>query len=72
MNDEVKRERGFVKSFNPTRGFGFIESDRKEFFVHFSAIVGEGYKSLKQGQAVEFEPANGKKGLKAVKVVVGE
>lgn len=62
-------ERGKVKWFNATKGFGFIErSTGEDVFVHFTAIVGEGYKDLTEGQAVEFEVTQGAKGLQAQKV----
>ena len=64
---------GTVKWFNDAKGFGFItpaEGD-KDVFVHFSALVGEGFKSLPEGANVEFETEEGPKGpqAKAVKVV---
>jgi CspA family cold shock protein len=62
---------GKVKWFNDAKGFGFIVQDSGEadVFVHFSGIKGEGYKSLREGQAVEFEVQNDAKGLRAVNVV---
>jgi len=62
-------ERGTVKWFNDAKGFGFISRESGEdVFVHFRAIVSDGFKSLKEGQAVEFEVVNGQKGLQADKV----
>jgi CspA family cold shock protein len=62
-------ERGKVKWFNSEKGFGFIERDGGEdVFVHFSAIEGEGYKSLDEGQEVEFEIENGQRGPQATNV----
>jgi len=60
---------GKVKWFNDKKGFGFILNDEeKDVFVHFSAIEGEGYKTLREGDAVEFESEEGPKGLFAAKV----
>ena len=63
------REQGTVKWFNASKGFGFIQRQSGEdVFVHFSAIQGDGYKSLNEGQAVEFEVTRGPKGLQAASV----
>lgn len=63
------REQGTVKWFNASKGFGFIQRQTGEdIFVHFSAIQSEGYKSLNDGQAVEFEVTKGPKGLQAANV----
>jgi CspA family cold shock protein len=63
------KEQGTVKWFNASKGFGFIQRQSGEdVFVHFSAIQGEGYKSLNEGQAVEFEVRKGPKGLQAENV----
>ena len=62
--------KGKVKWFNGTKGYGFIESESgKDLFVHFSEIQGEGFKTLVEGQAVEFEKTMGQKGPQASKVV---
>jgi CspA family cold shock protein len=62
-------ENGTVKWFNRTKGFGFIEREAGEdVFVHFSAITGDGFKTLEQGQQVEFEVVQGPKGLQAANV----
>ena len=61
--------KGVVKWFNDSKGFGFIEQDNGEdVFVHFSAIQGDGFKSLVEGDAVEFEVQKGPKGLQAANV----
>jgi len=63
------RERGTVKWFSNQKGYGFIARESGEdVFVHFSAIQGDGYKSLNQGEQVEFSVQEGNKGLSAVEV----
>ena len=63
------KEQGTVKWFNASKVFGFIQRQSGEdIFVHFSAIQAEGYKSLNEGQAVEFEVTSGPKGLQAANV----
>ncbi len=65
------REVGTVKWFNETKGYGFIARDNgDDVFVHFSAIRAEGYKTLEEGQRVEFTVAQGDKGPQAQDVVV--
>ncbi|MHB1455469.1 MAG: cold-shock protein [Armatimonadota bacterium] len=60
---------GKVKWFNDSKGYGFIETDEgKDVFVHYSAITMEGYRSLAEGQAVQFEIVEGNKGLQAANV----
>ena len=62
--------KGTVKWFSNQKGYGFITpEDGDDVFVHHSAIQGEGYKSLDEGQQVEFEVQQGPKGLQAVNVV---
>jgi CspA family cold shock protein len=62
--------RGKVKWFNGSKGYGFIAQEGgADVFVHFSAIQGDGFKSLDEGQEVEFEVVNGPKGLQAANVV---
>lgn len=61
---------GTVKWFNPEKGFGFIEVEGgDDVFVHFSAIVGEGFKTLDEGQRVEFNVVQGNRGPQAENVV---
>jgi CspA family cold shock protein len=61
---------GKVKWFNAQKGFGFIEIEGEDdVFVHFSAIQGDGYKALEEGQEVEFEVTEGPKGPQAANVV---
>ena len=61
--------RGTVKWFSDEKGFGFISrEDGDDVFVHHTGITGEGYKSLKEGQAVEFEVTQGPKGAQASNV----
>jgi CspA family cold shock protein len=63
-------EQGTVKWFNAAKGYGFISRQSGEdVFVHFSAINSDGYKSLNEGQAVEFDVVKGPKGLQAANVV---
>lgn len=63
------REQGTVKWFNATKGFGFIQRESgDDVFVHYSAIQSDGYKTLDEGQAVEFEVVAGPKGDQAANV----
>lgn len=65
---------GTVKWFNESKGFGFItpSDGGKDVFVHFSAIQGSGFRTLKEGQVVEFEIENGPKGPQATQVRAAE
>ena len=61
--------KGSVKWFNDQKGYGFVtQEDGTDIFVHFSAIQGEGFKTLHEGQEVEFEVTDGPKGLQASNV----
>ena len=63
------RERGHVKWFNATKGYGFISREQGEdLFVHFSAIQGDGFRTLEEGEEVEFEVVQGDKGPNAINV----
>ena len=62
---------GTVKWFNAEKGFGFIEVEGgKDVFVHYSAISGEGFKSLQEGQKVQFDIVEGQRGEQAANVVI--
>jgi CspA family cold shock protein len=66
----LMRLTGRVKWFNDSKGYGFIEQEGgRDIFVHYTAIQGEGFKSLAEGQKVEFEIIEGAKGPQATKVV---
>jgi len=66
---EVTHTQGKVKWFNDTKGFGFISGEGgQDIFVHHTAILAEGYRSLKEGDVVEFDLEPGPKGLKAINV----
>lgn len=61
---------GVVKWFSPKKGYGFITmEDGQEVFVHYTAIDGSGFRSLEQGDKVQFDVSQGPKGLKAAKVM---
>ena len=67
------REIGTVKWFNSTKGFGFIERENgNDVFVHYSAISGTGYRSLEEGQRVEFTVVQGQKGPQAQDVTIAQ
>jgi cold shock protein len=67
----AEKEQGTVKWFNGSKGYGFIQREEGEdVFVHFNAIVGDGYRNLEEGQRVEFNVTQGQKGLQAEDVVV--
>jgi cold shock protein len=65
----VPMEKGTVKWFNTTKGYGFIKRETGEdVFVHYRSIEGDGFKNLKDGEVVEFEVEQGQKGLQATNV----
>lgn len=65
----MSKEQGTVKWFNAEKGYGFIQrKSGADVFVHQSAILTEGYRTLEQGQTVEFEVVKGEKGLQAASV----
>lgn len=67
----AERETGTVKWFNSTKGYGFVTRDKGgDVFVHFSSVVGEGYRTLEEGQKVEFSVVDGEKGPQAHEVSV--
>ncbi len=67
--EETQMEQGKVKWFNAEKGFGFIEREGgDDVFVHFSAIQGEGFKSLDEGQDVTFDVEQGQRGAQAANV----
>jgi cold shock protein len=70
--EEKIMARGTVKWFNDAKGYGFIAQDAggEDVFVHFQAIQGEGFKTLREGQAVEFDIVQGPKGKQAANVTV--
>jgi CspA family cold shock protein len=66
-----ERETGNVKWFNGEKGYGFIAREQgDDVFVHFSAIQGQGFRNLDEGQSVEFDVEQGQKGLQATNVAV--
>jgi CspA family cold shock protein len=67
----TEKEQGIVKWFNGSKGYGFIERDAGgDVFVHYTAILGEGFRNLDEGQRVEFVVTQGEKGPQAQEVVV--
>jgi CspA family cold shock protein len=71
MQEMNERVTGTVKWFNASKGYGFIERQGgPDVFVHFSAIQADGFRSLQEGQRVEFSIENGPKGLQAANVVI--
>ena len=64
------RTSGTVKWFNDAKGFGFISTENGDVFVHFSAIQGNGFRTLPEGAAVELDVVEGPKGLQAANVVM--
>jgi len=70
LGDNMSKSTGTVKWFNPDKGFGFItqENGEEDVFVHFRAILSNGFKSLDEGQRVSYEIERGQKGLQAANV----
>jgi cold shock protein len=69
LEDRNVKLKGTVKWFNNAKGFGFIgRDDGPDVFVHYSALIADGYKSLQEGDAVEFEIVDGQKGPQAANV----
>jgi len=67
----AERETGTVKWFNASKGYGFVSREQgDDVFVHYSAIGGDGYRSLEEGQKVEFTVTDGQKGAQAQDVVI--
>lgn len=64
----MKRLTGIVKWFNDAKGYGYLASDGEDYFVHYTAISGDGFKTLAEGQSVSFAPVQGPKGLQAAEV----
>ncbi len=69
MSDVNTKSTGTVKWFSDSKGYGFIESEGEDLFVHFSEIQGDGFRTLSEGQTVDFEKTMGKKGHQASNVV---
>ena len=69
-SDDSQRHTGTVKWFNDRKGYGFIAEGSSTIFVHYTAIQGEGFRTLEAGQQVEFSVVDGRKGPQAVNVVV--
>jgi CspA family cold shock protein len=66
-----EKQQGTVKWFNGSKGYGFIErEDGEDLFVHYNSIISDGYRTLEEGQRVEFTVVQGEKGLQAQDVVV--
>ena len=65
------RQTGVVKWFSSKKGYGFVSVEGKEdVFVHYSGVIGSGFRDLKEGQKVRFDEAQGRKGLQAINVEV--
>lgn len=72
MEEFFSMNHGTVKWFNSEKGYGFIEMEGGgDVFVHYSAIQGEGFKTLEEGQAVTFDIVEGERGPQAANVVIG-
>lgn len=62
---------GTVKWFSDQKGFGFVAANNKDYFIHFKEIKGDGFKSLKEGDKVRFEPSQSPKGAVATQLQMG-
>lgn len=65
-------QNGIVKWFNNQKGFGFVASGNKDYFIHFKEIQSDGFKSLKEGDTVTFEPSESPKGPVATKLSISK
>lgn len=66
-----KMQNGIVKWFNEKKGYGFLSSQGKDYFIHYNEIKAEGFKTLKEGDKVHFEPSSTQKGLVAKNLSLG-
>jgi len=67
----VEMINGIAKWFNASKGFGFVSADNKDYFIHFKEIQTEGFKTLKEGELIRFEPSQSPKGPLATNLKLG-